>query len=226
MPTTTRGTDSSKKRKAAINDGDGTKTDMAAELMRLQSEVETLREALSHSHDYETTLYASDMARDLHPMSLIGIPKHGMNPRQVSDLIESVHDIDNQPRLNTSSYVNVVHEPEEAAIATMGSTVNLADASVYPASMMIHDKTVDWIAALWNCPKPAQHVKDPAVDRPVHYSGSGTVGSTEACLLAGLAHKFRWRKWYKERHGMTPLQVMGVRPNLVMSSCFQAAWEK
>jgi glutamate decarboxylase len=225
MATTTHSTDFSKKRKASNVDGDG-KTNMAAEMMRLQSEVESLREALTHSNNYETTLYASDMARDLHPMSMVNIPRHGMNPRHVKDLIESVHDIDNEPRLNTSSYVNVVHEPEEVDIATLGSTVNLADASVYPGSVAIHDKTVDWIAELWNCPKPAQHMKDPTVDRPVHYSGSGTVGSTEACLLAGLAHKFRWRKWYKKRHDMTALQVLGVRPNLVMSSCFQAAWEK
>ena len=199
---------------------------MAAQILRLESEVETLRGALQNAKAYESTLYASDEARNLHPMSVVGIPKHGMNPRHIKDLIESVHDIDNKPTLNTSSYVNVVHEPEEAEIATLGSTVNLADASVYPGSVAIHDKTVDWIAELWNCPKPAQHMKDPTVDRPVHYSGSGTVGSTEACLLAGLAHKFRWRNWYMKRNGMTPLQVLGVRPNLVMSSCFQAAWEK
>jgi glutamate decarboxylase len=52
------------------------------------------------------------------------------------------------------------------------------------------------------------------------------VGSTEACLLAGLAHKFRWRQWYGKKHGMSKEQVLGARPNLVMSSCFQAAWEK
>ena len=69
-------------------------------------------------------------------------------------------------------------------------------------------------------------VKDLAFTRPNHFSGSGTVGSTEACLLAGLAHKFRWRRWYADRHKMTAEQVLGVRPNLVMSSVFQAAWEK
>jgi len=216
--------DSSKKRKAT-KDGDGKITDKDAEILQLKSEVATLREALTQSAAYETTAYASPFAR-AHPLSMHAVPQHGMNPRHIKELIESIHCVDNQPRLNTSSYVNVVHEPEEADIATLGSTVNLADASVYPASVAIHDKTVDWIAELWHCPKPAQHVKDPTVDRPVHYSGSGTVGSTEACLLAGLAHKARWRNWYKERQGMTALQVLGVRPNLVMSSCFQAAWEK
>lgn len=42
----------------------------------------------------------------------------------------------------------------------------------------------------------------------------------------GLALKFRWRKWYAARHGMSDEDVLAVRPNLVMSSCYQAAWEK
>lgn len=48
----------------------------------------------------------------------------------------------------------------------------------------------------------------------------------QACLLAGLALKFRWRKWYAERHGLSEIEVLAVRPNLVISSAFQAAWEK
>lgn len=125
-------------------------------------------------------------------------------------------------------YVNVVQEPEEIDIATMGATINLADASVYPASVIVHDKAVDMIAHLWNAPAPPI---DPDTGEPgKHYSGSGTVGSTEACLLAGLAHKFRWRKWYGQNYlnglGMEDEAVVAVRPNLVMSSVFQAAWEK
>ena len=127
--------------------------------------------------------------------------------------------------LFSKQYVNVVYEEEEKDVAALGATVNLADASVYPSSVVIHDKVVDWIARLWHCPEPPS-VKDPALERPNHFSGSGTVGSTEACLLAGLAHKFRWRRWYAARHNMTNEQVLGVRPNLVMSSVFQAAWEK
>lgn len=45
------------------------------------------------------------------------------------------------------------------------------------------DNTIDAIATLWNCPKPESGEK--------HFAGAGTVGSTEACLLALLAHKMR-----------------------------------
>jgi glutamate decarboxylase len=113
-----------------------------------------------------------------------------------------------------------VQEPEEEEVALLGLGVNLADASVYPASVGLHDTVVNMIAQLWHCPKPSE-------SEGRNYSGAGTVGSTEACLLAGLALKFRWREWYRAKHHMTdPKQVLGVVPNMIISSCYQAAWEK
>ena len=70
-------------------------------------------------------------------------------------------------------------------IAIQGLSINLADGAVYPASVDLHDRVVDAIATLWNCPREEQGTDFK------HFAGSGTVGSTEACLLALLAHKFR-----------------------------------
>lgn len=125
---------------------------------------------------------------------------------------------------------------------------SIADASVYPASIELHNKTVNMIANLWHAPKPPNGQD---------FTGAGTVGSTEgafivnfyyhtishamysilwfyalsfiwirtisACLLAGLALKFRWRKWYAKKHGLTDNEVLAVRPNLVISSAYQAS---
>lgn len=44
--------------------------------------------------------------------------------------------------------------------------------------------------------------------------------------MSGLALKFRWRSWYAKKHGMDADAVRGVYPNLVISTMFQAAWEK
>jgi glutamate decarboxylase len=76
------------------------------------------------------------------------------------------------------------------------------------------------IAGLWHCPEP------PDMEEYGVHAGAGTVGSTEACLLAGLALKFRWREWYAKRNKLSGNAVSGIRPNLVISSCYQAAWEK
>jgi glutamate decarboxylase len=144
-----------------------------------------------------------------------------MSASHCEELIEQAHSCDFNPRLNTSSYVNVVSEPQERNVAELGAQVNLADASVYPASVKIHDSVVNMLANLWNAPRP-----DGGADAEGDYVGAGTVGSTEACLLAGLALKFRWRGWYARTENLSEREVLGVRPNLVISSCYQAAWEK
>lgn len=135
-------------------------------------------------------------------------------------MVEDYHSLDCDPRLNTASYVNVTFEPEEEKIALMGLRVNIADQTVYPESFKMHNDVLNILAKLWNCPKPA------SFDQYGCYPGAGTVGSTEACLLAGLALKFRWRNWYAARQGIHPDQVRGVYPNLVISTCYQACWEK
>ena len=84
----------------------------------------------------------------------------------VRDFLVQQHELDFKPRLNTSSYVNVVFEPEEKEVAILGATVNLADASVYPASIKIHDACVDALGDLWNVP---------GVHAGAKVSGAGTV---------------------------------------------------
>jgi len=183
----------------------------------LRSQVSSLQTELNSTvRDMTATYYSSCTA--LKPNETrYSIPKYGMTARHVKERIFSLEQLDFKPLLNTSSYVNVVAEPEELDCALLGLKTNIADASVYPASVKIHDMVVNMLARLWNCPEPSDGG---------NFSGAGTVGSTEACLLAGLALKFRWRKWYGEKFGLSKQEVQGVRPNMVISTCFQAAWEK
>ena len=149
-----------------------------------------------------------------------GMPRFGKEAKAVQKTIEDAHALDFRQELNTSSYVNVAFEEEEEKVAQLGLRVNLADQTVYPESFRIHDKVVNMVAQLWHCPVPHDF------DARGVFPGAGTVGSTEACLLAGLALKFRWRAWYAKRHGLSLEQAQAVRPNLVISTLFQAAWEK
>lgn len=148
------------------------------------------------------------------------IPDVGHPAATVKTIIQNNHALDFNPKLNTSSYVNVSFEQEEEQIALMGLRVNLADQTVYPQSYRLHDTVINMLARLWHCPEP-EDMKEYGV-----FAGSATVGSTEACLLAGLALKFRWREWYAKQHGLESTEVLGIRPNLVISTCYQAAWEK
>jgi glutamate/tyrosine decarboxylase-like PLP-dependent enzyme len=56
-------------------------------------------------------------------------------------------------------------------VAIQGLSINIADGSVYPASVKLHDNVVDSIAHLWNCPKPETQGEESE-----HFAGAGTVG--------------------------------------------------
>ena len=43
------------------------------------------------------------------------------------------------------------------------------------------------------------------------FAGAGTVGSTEACLLAALALKFRWRAW-RTKHQLSAHELLAINP--------------
>ena len=62
------------------------------------------------------------------------------------------------------------------------------------------------IAKLWNAPGET--------------IGTSTIGSSEACMLAGLAFKRRWQ------HDRKAKGLPTDKPNLIMSSAVQVVWEK
>jgi glutamate decarboxylase len=78
------------------------------------------------------------------------------------------------------------------------------DRDEYPQTSEIERRCVAMLADLWNAPKG---------DEPI---GCSTTGSSEACLLAGLALLWRWKS--RRPRG-------GTRPNLVTGPV-QVCWEK
>ena len=188
---------------------------MNAKLEKLQQEIDELKSLI----DNQNVAFRDDLGEQL-AKDPYTIPQNSSHAKDVKDVIENDAVLDFSPQLNTSSYVNVTLEEEEQQVALMGLKVNLADQTVYPQSYKVHDTLVNMIAKLWHCPTP-KDFDDYAV-----YPGACTVGSTEACLLAGLALKFRWRKWYAKRNNISESETLKQRPNIVISTCYQAAWEK
>ena len=74
---------------------------------RLKREVLRLRD--SQSNYYATNLTCNKNFVDGHGH----IPEHGTGAAQCKEQLVQIHELDNRPRLNTSSYVNVVFEEEE-----------------------------------------------------------------------------------------------------------------
>ncbi|MQW22484.1 MULTISPECIES: glutamate decarboxylase [unclassified Lactococcus] len=112
-------------------------------------------------------------------------------------------------RQNLATFCQTFMEDEAVKLMSETFEKNAIDKSEYPNTAKIETSCINILSDLWNAPG-----KD--------YIGTSTVGSSEACMLGGMAMKFKWRKEAQERG----LDVYTKRPNLVISSGFQVCWEK
>jgi glutamate decarboxylase len=136
------------------------------------------------------------------------LPEGPMAAATASRLIRDELMLDGNARLNLATFVTTWMEPEAAAL--MGDTAdkNLVDRDEYPVTAELERRCVAMLGHLWNAPDP-----DAAV-------GCSTVGSSEGCMLGGMALKRRWM------HGNADRYAAGARPNLVMGTNVQVCWKK
>lgn len=135
-------------------------------------------------------------------------PKQGMSSRAAQALVLSDEWTDTNPMLNMSSFVTTYSEPEARAIAHQNMFKNYIDHDMYPQLFAMETRMVRWLHQLWNGPSDVEPY------------GTATVGSSEACMLAGLAHKWNWRQ-RREREGKD-----ATRPNMVTGGNVQIVWKK
>lgn len=122
-----------------------------------------------------------------------------------------VHDeamLDGNARLNLATFVGTWMEPAGARLYADTFDRNMIDKDEYPATAAIEERCWRILADLWHAPDPAGAI------------GTSTIGSSEACMLGGLALKRRWQ--HARRAAGKPTD----RPNLVMSAAVQVCWEK
>ncbi|MER8068473.1 glutamate decarboxylase [Streptomyces sp. NPDC094034] len=122
-----------------------------------------------------------------------------------------VHDelmLDGNSRLNLATFVTTWMEPQARTLMSECRDKNMIDKDEYPRTAELERRCVAMLADLWNAPDPAATV------------GCSTTGSSEACMLAGLALKRRWAARNASRYPAT------ARPNLVMGINVQVCWDK
>lgn len=120
-----------------------------------------------------------------------------------------IHDelmLDGNARLNLATFVTTWMEPQAAALMAECVDRNIVDKDEYPQTAEFEQRCVSILADLWHAPDPSDVI------------GCSTTGSSEACMLAGMALKRRW----------AARQPAGARarPNLVMGINVQVCWEK
>ncbi|MEU3247247.1 MULTISPECIES: glutamate decarboxylase [unclassified Streptomyces] len=139
-------------------------------------------------------------------------PKHRLPDRPLTPTIayQLVHDelmLDGNARLNLATFVTTWMEPQAGVLMGECLDKNMIDKDEYPRTAELERRCVAMLADLWNAPDPGAAV------------GCSTTGSSEACMLAGMALKRRWSKRNADRYP-------GARPNLVMGINVQVCWEK
>ncbi|MGY6024072.1 glutamate decarboxylase [Streptomyces spinosirectus] len=137
-------------------------------------------------------------------------PRHRLpdGPLPPMTAYQLVHDelmLDGNSRLNLATFVTTWMEPQAGVLMGECRDKNMIDKDEYPRTAELERRCVAMLADLWNAPDPAAAV------------GCSTTGSSEACMLAGMALKRRWSK-----RNSTP----GARPNLIMGINVQVCWEK
>jgi glutamate decarboxylase len=138
------------------------------------------------------------------------LPDGPMLPTTAYRLVHDELLLDGNARLNLATFVTTWMEPQATALMAECADKNMIDKDEYPQTAELERRCVAILADLWNAPDPGNAI------------GCSTTGSSEACMLGGLALKRRWMRESRnaERY------AAGARPNLVMGANVQICWEK
>jgi glutamate decarboxylase len=163
--------------------------------------------------------YSSEFTRPMYARhSLLGsaprhsIPAQGMAPATAYSLIHDELIMDGSSRFNLATFCSTWMEPEAHQLMSETFDKNMIDKDEYPQTAELELRCVHMLAELWHSPHPATTI------------GTSTIGSSEACMLGGLALKWAWRE--KMRKLGLPTEPGGAKPNLVMGSNTQVCWHK
>jgi glutamate decarboxylase len=161
--------------------------------------------------DHDARARSDEAMLDINPLfaraGLDDVPKNRLpdGPMEPETAYQIVYDelmLDGNARTNLATFVTTWMESQARALMAESADKNMIDKDEYPRTAELEQRCVKMLGRLWHAPA------DPV--------GCSTVGSSEACMLGGLALKRRWQK----RTGSS------AAPNLVMGANVQVVWEK
>ncbi|KAG2542256.1 glutamate decarboxylase 1-like [Panicum virgatum] len=167
-----------------------------------------LSKAVSESDMSVHSTFASRYVRSSLPR--YRMPENSIPKEAAYQIINDELMLDGNPRLNLASFVTTWMEPECDKLIMAAINKNYVDMDEYPVTTELQNRCVNMIAHLFNAPLGESET---AV-------GVGTVGSSEAIMLAGLAFKRRWQN--KRKAESKPFD----KPNIVTGANVQVCWEK
>ncbi|WP_230006539.1 glutamate decarboxylase, partial [Microbacterium sp. Bi128] len=136
------------------------------------------------------------------------MPDNMMSSDTAYQLVHDEAMLDGNSRLNLATFVSTWMDDNAKRLYAEAADKNMIDKDEYPATAAIEDRCWRILADLWNVPDADDTI------------GTSAIGSSEACMLGGLALKRLWQE-RRSAEGKPP----GL-PNLVLSAGVQVVWEK
>ena len=130
-----------------------------------------------------------------------------MRPDVAHALVRDELFLDGNARQNLATFCQTWLDSEVHDLMDLSIDKNMIDKDEYPATAEIESRCVNILADLWHSPEAADTI------------GCSTTGSSEACMLGGLALKWKWRR------RMAAAGKPAGRPNLITGPV-QVCWHK
>ena len=127
-----------------------------------------------------------------------------------TDAFQAISDellLDGNARQNLATFCQTWEEDEVHRLMDLSMNKNMIDKDEYPQTAELERRCVQMLADLWNAPAGGGAV------------GCSAIGSSEACMLGGMAAKWRWRARRAAAGKSTD------RPNMVCGPV-QVVWHK
>ena len=153
------------------------------------------------------SIFGSKVMRE--PAPAERIPQHRTRAEIAYQMVRDETFPQTQPRLNLATFVTTYMDDYGTRLMNEAVGINYIDETEYPRVAVMCGRCINMVANMWNTPEKGDWK-----------TGAVGIGSSEACMLGGVAAWLRWRERRKAQG--KPYD----KPNLVMSTAYQVVWEK
>ena len=155
----------------------------------------------------QTPIFAQKRVLDPAPADFI--PQTPTDPEVAYQIVKEETFAQTNPMLNLATFVTTYMDDYATRLMNEAININYIDETEYPRVAVINGKCINILANLWNTPEQRKWK-----------TGAVGIGSSEACMLGGIAAWLRWKK--RRMQEGKPYD----KPNFVISSGMQVVWEK
>ena len=110
------------------------------------------------------------------------IPQKGVDPHIAYQTVKDETYPQTQPRLNLATFVTTYMDEYATKLMSEAVNINYIDETEYPRVAVMCARCINIVANMWNTPEKSEWK-----------AGALGIGSSEACMLGGVAALLRWK---------------------------------